>query len=279
MTTMNSPLIRVQKLNVSFPCPAGYVDAVRDVSFELGREKLGIVGESGSGKSLTARSIMRLTPAAARVQAESIMLGETDLLALSEREMDSVRGRRIGMIMQDPKYSLNPVICVGEQIAEAYRIHVRSTPKEARERATAMLRAVQIRDPERVYGMFPHEMSGGMGQRIMIAMMLVAEPEVLVADEATSALDVTVRLEILTLLDELVKTCGLGLMFISHDLNLVRRFCDRVLIMYRGRIVESLPAADLNRARHPYTRGLLASMPRIHSPQKRLQVLTRDSAW
>lgn len=276
---MNSPLIRVQKLNVSFPCPAGYVDAVRDVSFELGREKLGIVGESGSGKSLTARSIMRLTPAAARVQAESIMLGETDLLALSEREMDSVRGRRIGMIMQDPKYSLNPVICVGEQIAEAYRIHVRSTPKEARERATAMLRAVQIRDPERVYGMFPHEMSGGMGQRIMIAMMLVAEPEVLVADEATSALDVTVRLEILTLLDELVKTCGLGLMFISHDLNLVRRFCDRVLIMYRGRIVESLPAADLNRARHPYTRGLLASMPRIHSPQKRLQVLTRDSAW
>lgn len=279
LQTTDDKLVSVQKLNVSFPSPAGYVDAVRDVSFTLGREKLGIVGESGSGKSLTARAIMRLTPAAARVRAERIALGDTDLQALTEREMDNIRGRRIGMIMQDPKYSLNPVVCVGEQVAEAYRIHVRCTPKEARARATDMLRAVQIRDSERVYEMYPHEMSGGMGQRIMIAMMLVAEPKVLIADEATSALDVTVRLEILNLLDELVRTRGLGLIFISHDLNLVRRFCDRVLIMYRGRVVESLRAADLDQATHPYTRGLLASMPRIHAPQKRLQVLARDAAW
>ncbi|MFA9439211.1 ABC transporter ATP-binding protein [Uliginosibacterium sp. sgz301328] len=273
-------LVTLRNLNISFPSPqGGRVSAVRGVSFDLGREKLGIVGESGSGKSLTARAIMRLTPAAARIEAEQIWLGETNLLDTSEEEMDRIRGRRIGMIMQDPKYSLNPVICVGEQIAEAYRIHVRSTRQEARVRATDMLRAVQIRDPERVYNMYPHEMSGGMGQRIMIAMMLVSEPGVLIADEATSALDVTVRLEILSLLDDLVKTRGLGLIFISHDLNLVRRFCDRVLIMYSGRVVETLLAADLDRAQHPYTQGLLASMPRIHAPQKRLQVLTRDPAW
>ncbi len=142
-----------------------------------------------------------------------------------------------------------------------------------------MLGAVQIRDPERVYRMYPHEMSGGMGQRIMIAMMLVSEPEILIADEATSALDVTVRLEILNLLNDLVEKRGLGLIFISHDLNLVRRFCDRVLIMYRGRVVETLKAGELDQATHPYTRGLLEAMPRIHVPRKRLPVLKRDAAW
>ena len=193
--------------------------------------------------------------------------------------MDAIRGRRIGLIMQDPKYSLNPVVTVGEQIAEAYRIHARSSASDARQRAVAMLGAVQIRDPERVYRMYPHEMSGGMGQRIMIAMMLVSEPEILIADEATSALDVTVRLEILNLLNDLVEKRGLGLIFISHDLNLVRRFCDRVLIMYRGRVVETLKAGELDQATHPYTRGLLEAMPRIHVPRKRLPVLKRDAAW
>lgn len=271
--------LRVEGLHVAFPGPDGYVDTVRDVSFTLGAEKLGIVGESGSGKSLTARALMRLIPPGARVTARCIQLGNMDLQALSDREMDKVRGRHIGMIMQDPKYSLNPVITVGEQIAEACRLHLHADKAAARDRALDMLEAVQIRDPLRVYDMYPHEMSGGMGQRIMIAMMLVAEPQVLIADEATSALDVTVRLEILNLLDKLVRDRGLRLIFISHDLNLVRRFCDRVIIMYRGHIVETLASADLARASHPYTRGLLASMPRLHARQHRLPVLVRDEAW
>ena len=276
---MDKPLLSVRDLKISFHGAAGTFDAVRGVSFDLGREKLGIVGESGSGKSMTGRAIMRLTPPAATVGAARIQLGEIDILRTSEKTMDALRGRRIGLIMQDPKYSLNPVVTVGEQIAEAYRIHARSSASQARQKAVTMLGAVQIRDPERVYRMYPHEMSGGMGQRIMIAMMLVSEPEILIADEATSALDVTVRLEILNLLDELVQKRGLGLIFISHDLNLVRRFCDRVLIMYRGRVVETLKASELDEATHPYTRGLLDAMPRIHAQRKRLPVLQRDAAW
>ncbi|MBA8879683.1 ABC transporter ATP-binding protein [Phyllobacterium myrsinacearum] len=276
---MTDTLLSVRDLKISFHGASGTFDAVRGVSFDLGREKLGIVGESGSGKSMTGRAIMRLTPPAAMVRAERIQLGEVNILSASEATMNDIRGRRIGLIMQDPKYSLNPVVTVGEQIAEAYRIHTRSSSAQARERAVAMLGAVQIREPERVYRMYPHEMSGGMGQRIMIAMMLVSEPEILIADEATSALDVTVRLEILNLLNDMVQKRGLGLIFISHDLNLVRRFCDRVLIMYRGRVVETLKASDLDQATHPYTRGLLDAMPRIHTPRKRLPVLTRDAAW
>ncbi len=279
MSKMEKPLLSIRDLRISFNSASGAFDAVRGVSFDLGREKLGIVGESGSGKSMTGRAIMRLTPPAALVKAERMQLGEIDLFRASEKTMNSIRGRRIGLIMQDPKYSLNPVVTVGEQIAEAYRIHVRSSSSEARQKAVAMLGAVQIRDPERVYRMYPHEMSGGMGQRIMIAMMLVSEPEILIADEATSALDVTVRLEILNLLNDLVQKRGLGLIFISHDLNLVRRFCDRVLIMYRGRVVETLKANELDEATHPYTRGLLDAMPRIHTPRRRLPVLTRDAAW
>ncbi len=276
---MTDPLISVRNLRVAFGSPKGPIEVVRGISFDLGREKLGIVGESGSGKSLTGRAIMRLTPAGAKVTADRLAFGDTDLATASERKMEDIRGRGIGLIMQDPKYSLNPVVTVGEQIAEAYRLHVKGSAAQARERTLAMLSTVKIRDPERVARMYPHEMSGGMGQRIMIAMMLVAEPKVLIADEPTSALDVTVRLEILALLDELVATRGLGLIFISHDLNLVRRFCDRVLIMYRGRVVEELAAADLDHASHPYTRGLLAALPRIHSRQARLPVMQRDPNW
>jgi len=276
---MDNPLLSVRDLRISFNGVAGPFDAVRGVSFDLGREKLGIVGESGSGKSMTGRAIMRLTPRAAKVRAEALRLPDVDLLQASEKSMEQIRGKRIGLIMQDPKYSLNPVVSVGEQISEAYRLHTRANASEARQKAVAMLEAVQIRDPERVYRMYPHEMSGGMGQRIMIAMMLVSEPEILIADEATSALDVTVRLEILHLLDDLVKKRGLGLIFISHDLNLVRHFCDRVLIMYRGHVVETLKAGELDQASHPYTRGLLEAMPRIHTPRRRLPVLKRDPAW
>ncbi len=272
-------LLRLRNLRVAFPSPTGPVEAVRGVSFDLGREKLGIVGESGSGKSMTGRAIIRLSPPAAQVTSDELRLSDLDLSAATERTMNTIRGRRIGLIMQDPKYSLNPVVRVGEQIAEAYRIHVKAGKKEAIRRALDMLDAVRIRDPERVYKCYPHELSGGMGQRIMIAMMLVSEPEILIADEATSALDVTVRMEILQLLDELVRSRGLGLIFISHDLNLVRKFCDRVLIMYKGRVVEEIRAADLDSATHPYTKGLLSSMPRVRNPKQRLATLTRDPNW
>jgi peptide/nickel transport system ATP-binding protein len=193
--------------------------------------------------------------------------------------MLDIRGARISMILQDPKFSLNPVQRVGDQIAEAYAVHHRGKRREAREKALEMLEAVQIRDPERVYRLYPHEISGGMGQRVMIAMMLVPEPEVIIADEPTSALDVTVRMKVLGILDALVRERGIGLIMISHDLNLVRNFCDRVLIMYAGQVVEALPAAELAHARHDYTRGLIAAQPHIGGSRAALPVLQRDESW
>ncbi len=277
---MSEPrLLQLQDLRVSFHSRDGVVDAVRGVSFSLGREKLGIVGESGSGKSMTGRALMRLLPSTATMHAKTMRFGEIDLLAASERQMCQVRGRHIAMIMQDPKYSLNPVVTVGKQITETYRRHRRTGGRAARDYAIEMLDAVKIRDPARVFHQYPHEISGGMGQRVMIAMMLAAEPSLLIADEPTSALDVTVRFEILQLLDELIQSRHLGVLFISHDLNLVRRYCDRVLIMYAGQVVEEIEADRLNEATHPYTRGLLDSMPRIHRPRHRLPVLQRDPAW
>jgi len=198
-------LIRVENLRVSFPGHNKTVEAVRGLSFSVGRERVGIVGESGSGKSLTGRSILRLIRPPGIMTADKIELDGIDLLALSEKEMRDIRGHRISMVMQDPKYSLNPVQRVGEQIAEAYRVHNKVSKKEAKERALKMLEAVQIRDPERVYKTYPHEVSGGMGQRIMIAMMLVPEPDLLIADEPTSALDVTVQLQVLGVMDKLVR--------------------------------------------------------------------------
>ncbi len=231
---MTKPLLEVDDLWVSFPGADHNIDVVRGISFSIGREKVGIVGESGSGKSMTGRSILKLTPKAAQIRAKSLRFGEIDLLSASERQMRGVRGNRISMILQDPKYSLNPLIRIGDQIMEAYRLHHRVKSAAARQKTIAMLEAVHIRDPERVMRLFPHEISGGMGQRVMIAMMLIPEPDMIIADEPTSALDVTVRRQVLTVLDELVSRSGTGLMFISHDLNLVADFCDRVLVMYAG---------------------------------------------
>jgi peptide/nickel transport system ATP-binding protein len=273
------PILDVQALSVSFPSPQGVVRAVRRIGFTLGREKLGIVGESGSGKSMTGRAILKLTPPNAIVEAGAMRFRDIDLVAADERAMRKIRGARIGMILQDPKYALNPVQTAGRQIAEAFRIHRSAGRGEARDRTLAMLEAVRIRNPARVFDLYPHEVSGGMGQRIMIAMMLIPEPDLLIADEPTSALDVTVRLSVLRILDEQIEARGLGLIFISHDLNLVATFCDRVLIMYAGRIVESLPAASLHEAAHPYTRGLLESLPRVDRRRATLPVLTRDPAW
>ena len=274
-----NPLLTVDDLRVSFPTRTGTVNAVRGVSFTLGRERLGIVGESGSGKSQTGRAIMGLTPPHAQISAKTLNFDGIDLLAASRKEKRDLRGNRIAMILQDPKYSLNPVMSIGRQIVETLRTHENVSKNEARDRALAMLEAVQIRDAARVFDLHPHEISGGMGQRAMIAMMLVAGPELLIADEPTSALDVTVQLEVLSVLDRLVADRGMGLIFISHDLRLVSSFCDRVIVMYAGRVVEELAAADLANAKHPYTQGLLSCMPTIGSDRHPLPVLDRKPEW
>ncbi|WP_413232272.1 MULTISPECIES: ABC transporter ATP-binding protein [Pectobacterium] len=275
----SSPLMEVENLRVSFVNRGAVTDAVRGVSFTLGCEKLAIVGESGSGKSTVGRALLQLHPHSARITADKLRFGDTDLLKADEARMRQIRGKRISMIMQDPKYSLNPVVCVGDQIAEAYLAHHKVSHREAKEKVMAMLDVVRIRQPERVYNLYPHEISGGQGQRIMIAMMLITEPEIVIADEPTSALDVSVRLQVLAMLDDLVSERGLGLIFISHDINLVRSFCDRVLVMYAGRVVESIAAADLDNAQHPYTRGLLNSLPDIDHRRPRLPVMNRDPTW
>lgn len=275
---ISAPILDVRNLCVSYRSGTRLVPAVRNVSFSLGRERLGIVGESGSGKSTVGRALLKLLPTA-EITADMMGFEGRDLVGLSEREMLGVRGRRISMILQDPKYSLNPIKRVGEQVAEAYRTHFKCSAATARKKALEMLDAVQIRDPERVYDLYAHEISGGMGQRVMIAMMLLPSPDLVIADEPTSALDVTVRLQVLKILDGLVRDRGMGLIMISHDLNLVRNFCDRVLIMYAGQVVETLMASDLDRAEHPYTRGLLAAQPRIGGSRGPLAVLQRSDDW
>ena len=272
-------LLEVENLWVRFPTRQGIFDAVRGVSFALERERLGIVGESGSGKSMTGRAILRLIRKPGIVESDAIRLEGRNLLELSEPEMRKVRGQKISMVMQDPKFSLNPVMTIGDQIMESYLLHNSTSKAQARAKAIAMLEAVSIRDPERVMRAYPHEMSGGMGQRIMIAMMLIPNPQILIADEPTSALDVSVQRQVLDIMDGLVKERGMGLIFISHDLNLVSEFCDRVLIMYAGRIVEVCDADKLHQAKHPYTQGLLNSLPRLDQPKKHLEVLKRDDGW
>lgn len=273
------PLLEVDDLRVSFVNGKQVTDAVRGISFALGKEKLAIVGESGSGKSTVGRALLKLHPASAQIRANTLRFADVDLLHASEAKMREVRGKRMSMIMQDPKYSLNPVVCVGDQVAEAYLAHHKVSRQEARERVLSMFEVVRIRQPQRVYNLYPHEVSGGQGQRIMIAMMLITGPEMVIADEPTSALDVSVRLQVLAMLDDLVQERGLGLIFISHDINLVRSFCDRVLVMYAGRVVESILACDLDNAQHPYTRGLLNALPDLGNRRDRLPVMIRDPAW
>ena len=260
-----SDLVEIEDLRIAFRTDRGEtVEAVRGVSLGLARrERLGIVGESGSGKSLTARALLGLLPPAAGMTAKRLAFDGTDLRGLGPAGWRDLRGSRIGLVLQDPKFALNPMMRVGNQIAEALLAHRGVSRREARRRTLDMLAAVHIRDPERVWRAYPYELSGGMGQRAMIAMMLIAGPELLIADEPTSALDVTVQTQVLAVVDDLVERRGMGLIFISHDLPLVASFCDRVAVMRHGEVVETCRAADLDRAAHPYTRALLAAVPRL----------------
>ncbi|MFO1192701.1 MAG: ABC transporter ATP-binding protein [Rhodoferax sp.] len=275
-----APVLVVEDLRVSFPNrEGGRTEAVRGVSFTLGRERLGIVGESGSGKSQTGRAILGLTAPEGLVTAKRLEFHGTDLLRCSPKERRAMRGGRIAMVLQDPKFSLNPVMTIGDQIVETLQAHDRVSGADARRRALEALAAVQIDQPERVYRLYPHEVSGGMGQRAMIAMMLIANPELLIADEPTSALDVTVQLQVLAILDKLVVDRGMGLVFISHDLRLVSTFCDRILVMYAGKIVEEVSSGALDDAKHPYTRGLLNCLPRLGDDRHPLPTLDRRPEW
>jgi peptide/nickel transport system ATP-binding protein len=276
---MIEPLLDVENLWIRFPSRNAVFDAVRGVSFTLGQERLGIVGESGSGKSMTGRALLRLIQSPGIVEADRMALHGENILHASEARMRQLRGGQISMIMQDPKFSLNPVMSVGQQMSEALRAHEKVSKLQARIQTIKMLDEVAIRDAERVFDLYPHEVSGGMGQRIMIAMMLLPNPKILIADEPTSALDVSVQIQVLDIMDKLVRDRGMGLIFISHDLNLVAKFCDRIIIMYAGRIVETCKASELRQAKHPYTLGLLNSVPNLEHPRDRLDVLERDPAW
>jgi peptide/nickel transport system ATP-binding protein len=232
-------LLAVKNLKVSYPTRTGVIEAVRGVSFTLGKERLGIVGESGSGKSQTGRAIMGLTPGHGIVTADTLDFNGIDLLAAPAKQRRQLRGKRIAMVLQDPKYSLDPVMTIGRQICETLRTHEKVGKAEARDRAIAMLEAVQIRDPQRVFDLYPHEVSGGMGQRAMIAMMLIADPELLIADEPTSALDADAREAFLQLLFAECRAAGSSLLFVSHDQSLAPLF-DRHLSL-----------TELNRAAKP----------------------------
>ena len=274
------PVLVVENLRVSFPNrDGGLTEVVRGVSFALGRERLGIVGESGSGKSQTGRAILGLTVPEGIVTAERMEFNGVDLLHCTAKQRRALRGGRIAMVLQDPKYSLNPVMTIGDQVVETLRAHTKISARDARAKALAALVAVQIDQPERVYRLYPHEVSGGMGQRAMIAMMLIANPDLLIADEPTSALDVTVQLQVLAILDKLVAERGMGLIFISHDLRLVSTFCDRILVMYAGRVVEEVSAGGLADAKHPYTRGLLNCLPQLADDRHPLPTLDRRPEW
>ena len=273
---MSVQLLEIDNLRVAFPSATGPVDVVRGLSLSLGQERLGIVGESGSGKSMTGRAILQLIGAPAKVTADKLSFDGIDLLTRTPKQLRQLRGARISMIMQDPKFSLHPVMPLGRQIGEALQCHQRLSQRDVRSRVLQMLEKVRIDEPAKVAKLYPHQISGGMGQRVMIAMMLITEPELLIADEPTSALDVSVQDTVLEIIDTLVRDSGMGLILISHDLDLVARYCDRILVMNSGQVVEQCLAAELAKATHPYTRGLLAAVPRMADRRDELPVLDRQ---
>jgi peptide/nickel transport system ATP-binding protein len=279
--------LEVNDLRISFPDgEGGRFLAVDGVSFTLNRgETLALVGESGCGKSLTSLALLRLVPSPGRIEpGSSVRLGDTDVLALEGESLRRIRGRRVGMVFQDPMTSLNPVFTVGDQIAEGIRAHFKVSKAEARDRSLRLLEEVGIPDASNRLDAYPHQLSGGMRQRVMIAIALAAEPEILVADEPTTALDVTVQAQILEVLDRLQDTRGMAVLLITHDLGIVAGRADRVAVMYAGQIVEEAPTSRLFAApSHPYTQGLFASIPRLTGPVQRLTpirgTVPAPSAW
>jgi oligopeptide/dipeptide ABC transporter ATP-binding protein len=273
---MGAALLEIEDLCVQFFTYQGVVRALEGVSLSVARgEILGLVGETGCGKSVLARAVLRvIAEPPGKITAGRIRFKGRDLIPLDRRQMRRIRGNEISMIFQEPMSSLNPVFTIGNQMAEVVRLHQRVGRDEARGICLDMLRQVRMPDPEQVLEKYPHELSGGMLQRAMIAMELSCRPDLLLADEPTTALDVTVQAQVLTILEELTRERGVAVLFISHDLGVIAQLCDRVAVMYAGRIVETAPVAALFAApRHPYTRGLLQAIPRIGRGRADLAVI------
>ncbi|MFY9256649.1 MAG: ABC transporter ATP-binding protein [Fuerstiella sp.] len=279
-TTTRELALSVQNLTTSFRSDRGLVTAVSNVSFDLFKgEALGLVGESGCGKSVTSKSLMRLLPEhVTRYGSDSkVMLGSDNVMKYSNREMRKIRGNRIAMIFQEPMTALNPVFTIGWQLDEALRHHTKLNRADRRKRVVELLDMVEIPNPDKRYGEYPHQLSGGMRQRVVIAMALACEPEILIADEPTTALDVTIQAQILRLMNDLRERTGTAILLITHDLGVVAQTCDRVVVMYAGQVVEQASVGDLfHNPSHPYTRALLQSIPRSGKKEKGKRLATID---
>ncbi|GAB2955251.1 ABC transporter ATP-binding protein [Hafnia psychrotolerans] len=272
--TQHNDVLTARDLTIYLPGPQP-VELVKSLSFSVGKERVAMVGESGSGKSLTARALMGLLPYPCAMRASQLTLGEQDLLTLSERHWNQLRGNRVAMVMQDPKHALNPARPIGWQVEEPLRLHTRLGRKERQDKVLDMLNAVGLPDPKRLCKQYPHQLSGGMGQRVMLAIALINDPQWLIADEPTSALDFDMREQILDLIEQLVEQRNMGLILISHDLQQVSQFCERVLVMYKGDLLDELPADQLAHATHPYTQTLWSCRPSQSTHGERLPVLDR----
>lgn len=272
--TLHNDVLIAKDLTVYLP-GLHPVELVKSLSFSVGKERVAMVGESGSGKSLTARALMGLLPHPCAMRANQLTLGEQNLLTLNERQWNALRGNRVSMVMQDPKHALNPARPIGWQVEEPLRLHTRLGRKERQEKVLDMLNAVGLPDPKRLCGQYPHQLSGGMGQRVMLAIALINDPQWLIADEPTSALDFDMREQVLGLIERLVEQRNMGLILISHDLQQVSHFCERVLVMYKGDLLDELPADQLAHATHPYTQTLWSCRPGKLTHGKRLPVLDR----
>ncbi|CAI0944371.1 Glutathione import ATP-binding protein GsiA [Serratia proteamaculans] len=269
---IDNNLLTVERLSVALP---GSPPLVKDISFSMGQERLALVGESGSGKSLTARALMGLLPPPLQLQAQRLTLGDDDLARLNERQWNRLRGNKVAMVMQDPKHALNPTQPIGRQVEEPLLLHTRLGRAERREKVLDMLAAVGLPDPQSLRQRYPHQLSGGMGQRVMLAIALINDPQLLIADEPTSALDHQMRDQVLQLIETLVEQRNMGLILISHDLQQVAHYCERVLVMYKGELLDQLPADRLASATHPYTRTLWSCRPSRETRGKPLPVLDR----
>lgn len=270
---MSENLLQVKNLQTQFDTDAGVVKAVNGISFNLEKGKvLGIVGESGSGKSVTAYSILRILVDPGKVVGGEVLFEDDDILKYSKRQMRSFRGEKISIIFQDPMTSLNPVYTIGNQLMEAILLHTNRNRKQARERAIEMLTLVGVNDPQKRIKQYPHELSGGMRQRVMIAMALACEPDILIADEPTTALDVTIQAQILELMQDLQKKLGMAIIIITHDLGVIADMCDEIIVMYAGRVCERGTADEIfYNPKHEYTKGLMRSIPKLGSGHIRLQ--------